>query len=147
MGKFQLAGIVAIICIMAEYKNRVLTVDCVILNSAYQVLLIKRGSEPFKGDWALPGGYMEWDETIEQAVLREVKEETGLSINKPRMIGIFDDPKRHPHQRITVGFLVHTSEIPEAGDDAEEVKFFPPKKLPADIAFDHRKIIEGLNLL
>ena len=122
-----------------RYNNRGVTVDAVIVKDN-KILLIKRGNEPFKGFWALPGGYVGWDETVEDAVKREVAEETGLIVKTLEMIGVYSNPARHPKQVIDVAFTVETEGKPKAGDDAIEVGWFDINDLP-ELAFDHEKII------
>ncbi len=132
---------------MPDYKNRVLTVDTVIFNSKQEVLLIRRGVDPQKGWWALPGGYLEYGETVLQGALRELREETGLKLGTAEFIGIFDNPDRHPEQRVSVAYFAVSDETPHAGDDAEEYQFFPLANLPAEIAFDHRAMIDAASKL
>lgn len=122
-----------------RYANRGLTIDAIIVRDG-KILLIKRGAEPFKGFWALPGGYVDWDETVEDAVRREVAEETGLMVTSLELIGVFSKPERHPKQCIDVAFAVETMGEPKAGDDAVEIGWFGIKNLPP-LAFDHEKII------
>jgi len=123
-----------------EYKNRAISIDALIERDG-NILLIKRGRDPYKGFWAIPGGHVDFDETVEQAVRREVKEETGLTVSKLSLLGIYSDPGRHPKQVIAVAYKVETTGEPEAGDDAEEFAWFSPDKLPPNLAFDHKKII------
>jgi 8-oxo-dGTP diphosphatase len=125
-----------------RYKTRAVTVDAVVVNND-NVLLIKRGNEPYKGCWALPGGYMDYDETAGEACCRELTEETGLKAGGLYFIGEFSQPGRHPDQCISLAFLITEWQgKPAAGDDAREAKWFPLTRLPADIAFDHKKIVE-----
>ena len=123
-----------------EYKNRAISIDALIEKEG-KILLIKRGRDPYKGFWAIPGGHVDFDETMEMAVIREVKEETGLVVSKLSPLGIYSDPDRHPKQVIAVAYKVETTGEPEAGDDAEEFAWFSPDKLPPNLAFDHKKII------
>jgi 8-oxo-dGTP diphosphatase len=127
-----------------RFANRGVTIDAVIVREN-KILLIKRGTEPFEGFWALPGGYVEWDETVEEAVKREVVEETGLVAESLKMIGVYSSPDRHPKQCIDVAFAVEglsaeEAEEPKAGDDAIEIEWFDVDNLPT-LAFDHEKII------
>jgi 8-oxo-dGTP diphosphatase len=123
-----------------RYNNRAVTIDAVIIKDN-MILLIKRGAEPFKDYWALPGGHVDWDETIEDAVKREVKEELGVDATNLKQIGIYSDPKRHPKQCINVAYGVETDGEFKAGDDAKEYKRFDLNELP-ELAFDHKQIIE-----
>jgi 8-oxo-dGTP diphosphatase len=125
-----------------------ITVDGVLIEKE-KILLVKRLKDPFKGMWALPGGFVELNETVEEAVIREVKEETGIEAEILRLVGVYSDPKRDPRGHvISIAFLLRRAggEL-KAGDDAERVAFHPLKELPP-MAFDHRKIIEdALKLL
>ncbi len=118
------------------------TVDCVVIRKN-QVLLIKRINPPFVGRWALPGGFVNPKETIEQAALRELKEETGYNGKVEQFVGVFSDPKRDPRKTITVAFLVRiTGGKIRTSNETSEVEWFPLNKLP-DLAFDHKKIINA----
>jgi 8-oxo-dGTP diphosphatase len=117
-----------------------LTVDAVILEQG-GVYLIKRKNDPFKGMWALPGGFVEYGETVEHAVEREVKEETGLHVKITNLVGVFSDPKRDPRgHTVSVVFLAEPHGMPKAGSDAKDIKRFALSQLP-HLAFDHEKII------
>ena len=122
-----------------RYENRGLTIDAVIVKDD-KVLLIKRGAEPFKGFWALPGGYVDWDETVEDAVKREVAEETGLAVTNLELIGVFSKPERHPKQCVAIAYAVEAHGDPVVGDDAVEFQWASLDSLP-ELAFDHEKII------
>lgn len=118
-----------------------ITVDAVILLNG-EIVLIRRKNEPYKGMYALPGGFVEIGETTEQAVEREAKEETGLSVKIIEMLGVYSDPSRDPRgHTVSVVFLTTGEGIPKADTDAEDVKVFAPDSLP-ELAFDHKKIIE-----
>lgn len=105
-----------------------------------KILLIERGVEPFRGFWALPGGYVEWDEAVEDAVKREVLEEIGLTVTSLKLIGVYSDPARHPKQAIDVAFAVEAKGDVKAGDDAEEYEWKLINKIP-ELAFDHNQIV------
>jgi 8-oxo-dGTP diphosphatase len=129
------------------YPRANICVD-VIASTGYEVLLIKRKNAPFKGKWALPGGYIEIgdDETVREAARRELKEETRLSVENAGLVflGFYDAPKRDPRSRtISFVFFNHRISFPQvkAGDDAKEAKWFKLKKLPR-LAFDHRQIMD-----
>jgi ADP-ribose pyrophosphatase YjhB (NUDIX family) len=125
-----------------RYKTRAVTVDAVVAEKD-NVLLIRRGNRPYQDCWALPGGYMDFDETAGEACYRELTEETGLKAEGLYFIGEFSQPGRHPEQCIALAFLITEWEGElVAGDDAQEAKWFPMTNLPMDIAFDHKKIIE-----
>ena len=123
--------------------NCALTVDCVVF-SGQSVLLIKRKNPPFEGMYALPGGFVDEDETVEAACIREAKEETNLDLKNLKLIGVYSEPGRDPRGRtVTAAFLAEASDLSilKAGDDAKEVEFVPYQDA-LDLAFDHKKIIE-----
>jgi 8-oxo-dGTP diphosphatase len=128
------------------YPRPAVTVDAVILapgESVHEVLLIRRGNEPFQGMWALPGGFMDLDEELEDAAARELEEETGLTGIAMTELGIFGKIGRDPRGRtIGVAFMaVLENKAPaRAGDDAAAVSWFPLDALPA-LAFDHDRIL------
>ncbi len=124
------------------YRNPALTVDGVLVEDD-KVLLIKRKNEPFKGRYALPGGFVEYGEVVEDAVVREFKEETGLDCVIRRLLGVYSDPDRDPrgHTVSIVFELEKTGGRLKADSDAEEVEFLQLDSLPA-MAFDHDEIIE-----
>lgn len=107
-----------------------------------KILLVKRGREPFKGQWALPGGRIDENETAEECLKREMKEETGLEVEPIRLVGIYSDPERDPRGIIAATYLVKRlgGEL-RAGDDAEEAKWFEMGNLPP-LATDHGKMVE-----
>ena len=123
------------------HKNPALTVDAIALKDG-QLILIKRKNPPFQGSFALPGGFVDYGETVENAVVREFKEETGLEAEIKDFIGIFSEPDRDPrgHTVSVVFELKITGGKLKAGDDASDVQLFSLDKLP-DLAFDHEKII------
>ena len=126
---------------MAGPETPKLMVDVVIL-SERGVVLIRRGSEPFKGKWALPGGFVEVGETVEEAADREAAEETGLVVEVARLVGVYSDPERDPRgHNVSVAFLVRvlSGEL-AAASDAAEVAVLDPASV--ELAFDHTKIIE-----
>src|ERR687894_1348807 len=103
----------------------------VIIPSERRVILIRRGSDPYEGRWALPGGFVQVGETVEQAALREAAEETGLAVELARLVGVYSDPERDPRgHNVSVAFLtrVLSGELSAATDAVE-------------LAFDHRRII------
>jgi len=119
-----------------------LTVDGIIIKNK-NILLIKRGNEPFQGQWALPGGFVEYGETTEEAVIREIHEETGIRTTIQKILGVYSDPKRDPrgHTISIVYLLKIVRGHPQAGSDANDIHFFNLNDLPA-LAFDHKKIIK-----
>ncbi len=129
-------------------RNPRLTVDGVIVRGS-KLLLIRRGNPPFKNTWALPGGFVDYGETVETAVRREAQEETGLETSIRRLVGVYSDPDRDPRgHTVSVVFLLDVeSGSPQGGDDAAEAKWFALDNLP-ELAFDHAKIInDALELL
>lgn len=127
-----------------KYPHFALAVDIVVVATKTQkLLLIQRKNEPFKGQWALPGGYVEIDETTENAAFRELKEETGVSIDSVKRVDVFDKVDRDPRERtISVAYLATVDDtLPViAEDDADDVRWFDLHALPA-LAFDHHDII------
>jgi 8-oxo-dGTP diphosphatase len=128
------------------YPHPAVTVDIVVVTRGARpkVLLIRRKHAPFAGCWAIPGGYVEIDEALEDAARRELREETGLKVDGLEQLYTFGDPGRDPRERtISVAFLTQvaaTDAKPHAGDDAAEVGWFSLQKPPA-LAFDHREIL------
>ena len=124
------------------YKSPVLTVDCVVFDRASRLLLIRRGRAPFKGAFALPGGFVEYGEDVETAALRELKEETGVDGKIVRLIGVYSDPKRDPRgHTVSTAFLVRPrSTKVTGGDDASEAAFVTDWR-DVKLAFDHAKIV------
>jgi len=107
-----------------------------------KVLLIKRGTEPFKGEWAIPGGRIEDNENAEECARREMKEETGLEIEPIRLVGVYSDPQRDPRGIIAAAYLVkRTGGKLNSGTDAAEARWFPLDKLPR-LCSDHGKMLE-----
>lgn len=112
-----------------------------ILIEAGRILLIKRGKEPFKGQWALPGGRLEENESAEECLVREMEEETGLRVELARLVGVYADPKRDPRGMISAAYLVRrVGGTLNAGSDASDFAWFELAKLPP-LAADHAKII------
>ena len=123
-----------------------LTADALVVRDG-QVLLVQRGKEPFKGSWALPGGFVEVGETTVHACMRELREECGIVGEVVDLLGVYDDPDRDPRGHIvTVAYVVKAAEgaEPRAGDDAAGVRWFDLDALPKDLAADHGEILEDL---
>ncbi|PIQ27095.1 NUDIX hydrolase [bacterium (Candidatus Blackallbacteria) CG17_big_fil_post_rev_8_21_14_2_50_48_46] len=138
---------------MPEYFRPSVTVDLLIFDwTARQLslLLIQRGKDPFAGTWALPGGFIEAEETLEASARRELQEETGLEVGDLAVLGTYGDPGRDPRGRtLTVAYMAFTTERPQVKgqDDALAAKWYPISALP-DLAFDHAQIIhDGLKYL
>ncbi len=123
-----------------NYRNPVPTVDVIIEFGPGEILLIQRANEPH--GWALPGGFVDYGETLEQAAVREAREETGLDIQLERQFHAYSDPARDPRQHtLTVVFLARGEGKPVAADDAQNCGVFPVDELPSPLAFDHERII------
>lgn len=123
------------------YRNPSLTVDGVVTEDG-KILLIERKNPPFKEKYALPGGFVEYEESVEKAVTREVEEETGLKTKVEELIGVYSSPDRDPrgHMVSTVFSLEISGGELEGGSDAESAEYFKIDDLP-ELAFDHKKII------
>jgi 8-oxo-dGTP diphosphatase len=126
-----------------HYKSPRISVDGIIRQQD-RILLIKRKYQPFKERWALPGGFVNYGETVEDAVIREVLEETGLYTEIKGLIGVYSDPKRDPRgHTITIVFQLKPKRGNiKSGDDAADAKYFDLKDLPC-LAFDHNLIIDN----
>jgi 8-oxo-dGTP diphosphatase len=113
----------------------------VVIPSERGVVLVRRGSEPYEGRWALPGGFVEVGETVRQAAVREAAEETGLAVEVSRLVGVYSDPDRDPRgHNVSVAFLVRVlSGQMQAASDAAEVEVRDPASV--ELAFDHARII------
>lgn len=135
-----------------EYARPAVTVDMVIVvpcEQSHEILLIERGDDPFQGMWALPGGFMEIDEELDDAAARELEEETGLKNIAMRQIGAWGKVGRDPRGRtVSVVYMALLEEKPQtrAGDDAADAVWFPIDKLP-ELAFDHGDIVEHAKTL
>lgn len=121
------------------YHNPIPTADVIILHRD-GVVLVKRKNPPY--GWALPGGFIDYGESAEQAALREAREETGIEAYDLKLFGVYSQPDRDPrHHTITIVFSARTHEPPHAGDDAAEARVFPWSHIPEPMAFDHAKIL------
>lgn len=122
------------------YLNPVPTVD-VIIEYAGGIVLISRKNPPF--GWALPGGFVDYGETVEAAAVREAREETNLELGGLTMFSVYSDPARDPRQHtITTVFVAVGTGTLKGGDDAASARVFDPGRLPDDMAFDHSRIVE-----
>jgi len=122
-------------------RNPRLTVDGVVIRRGH-LLLVQRGREPFRGRWALPGGFVEYGETVEAAVVREVREEAGLETRVIRLLGVYSHPERDPRgHTVSVVFLLEVvGGTLRGGDDAARATWFSLDDLP-QLAFDHDTIV------
>jgi 8-oxo-dGTP diphosphatase len=123
-------------------RSPALTVDGILIQD-HSILLIQRKHSPYQGAWALPGGFVEYGEKTEDAIKREMLEETGLTIKIHGLLDVYSDPHRDPRgHTVTVAYLVElVSGALNAGDDASSAKFFKADELPS-LAFDHAIIIK-----
>ena len=131
-----------------EYPRPAVTADCVVITKETEpkVLLIQRGNEPFKGQWAFPGGFMNMDETTEQCAIRELEEETGLKVTDIQQIGAYSKVDRDPRGRtVTVAYLaiIDKAEVVQGLDDAAKAQWFSLSSLPK-LAFDHEDIMNDV---
>jgi 8-oxo-dGTP diphosphatase len=127
-----------------SYPRPAVTVDAILISKQNSILLIERGRDPFKGKWALPGGFIDMDEELETACQRELEEETGLKVGEMKQFRAFGGVNRDPrHRTISVLFYAFTEDelVACAGDDAAKAQWFPINQLP-ELAFDHRQILE-----
>ncbi len=123
---------------MSGYRNPLPTVDAVILAAA-GVVLVERKHEPI--GWALPGGFVEEGESLEEAAVREAREETGLSIALREQFFTYSNPARDPRRHtITTVFIAEASGVPCGADDAADARIWPWEELPP-LCFDHRRIL------
>ena len=130
-----------------EYPHPAVTVDVIVFTvreGALEVLLVKRANWPHTGKWAIPGGFVEIDESLKRAALRELREETGVKAGYLEQLGAFGHPDRDPRERvITVAYisLVPIDQLHvQAGSDAKDARLFDADALP-ELAFDHDKIL------
>jgi ADP-ribose pyrophosphatase YjhB (NUDIX family) len=123
------------------YKNPFPTVDIIIELKEKGIVLIQRKNPPL--GWALPGGFIDYGESAEEAAVREAKEETGLDVELRGLVGVYSDPKRDPRfHTLSVVFKAEAFGEPHACDDAVAIGVFSPKEIPPVMAFDHKKIVE-----
>jgi 8-oxo-dGTP diphosphatase len=133
---------------MALPKTPALTADCVAIDARGRVLLVRRGNPPFKGRYALPGGFVEIGETVEDACRRELREETGVEAGRLDLVGIYSDPERDPRgHTCSAAFLARVGRAAAtAGDDAAAVAWVEDwSQLP--LAFDHARILQDAQRL
>jgi len=123
------------------YQNPLPTVDIIIEIESEGIVLIKRKNPPY--GWALPGGFVDYGESLEEAAIREAKEETDLDVKLNKQLHTYSDPKRDPrHHSISTVYIAKAKGRPQAKDDAIEIDIFNESNLPEEIAFDHRSILE-----
>ena len=125
--------------IVKAYRNPFPTVD-IIIELDEGIVLIKRKNPPY--GWALPGGFVNYGESLEATAVREAKEETSLDVSLVAEFGAYSDPNRDPRMHtITVVFIAKAQGEPKAADDASEVGVFQQNTLPENLAFDHDRIL------
>ena len=122
------------------YQNPIPTVDIIIEMGSKGIVLIKRKNPPY--GWAIPGGFVDYGESLEKAAIREAKEETNLRVEIIKQFHTYSDPKRDPrHHSISTVYIAKAKGIPKAKDDALEIGIFNESNLPDQMAFDHRSIL------
>ncbi len=125
--------------VVKSYRNPIPTVD-IIIEIDSGIVLIARKNPPL--GWALPGGYVDYGETLEDAAVREAWEETSLRIYELKLLGCYSDPARDSRQHnISTVFIAKGEGIPKAGDDAADIAVFPFEAIPLELCFDHMRII------
>ncbi len=134
---------------MSKYRNPALTVDIIIVEDE-KVVLIKRLNNPYKDCWAIPGGFVDYGERVEDAAVREASEETSLEVELTKLVGVYSDPDRDPRGH-TVS-ITYTARIIggqlRSDSDAKDVKFVDISELKdMDLAFDHNMILEDSGIL
>jgi 8-oxo-dGTP diphosphatase len=130
-----------------KYRNPIPTVDIIIEiinednSGSGKVVLIKRKNPPY--GWALPGGFVDYNESLENAARREAKEETSLDVELIRQLHTYSEPGRDPRQHtISTVFIAKAKGLPQGMDDADKAEIFSNDSLPEDIAFDHARILD-----
>ena len=120
--------------------NPLVTVDIIIEIAGRGIVLIERNNPPH--GWALPGGFVDYGESLEQAALREAKEETSLEVRLIEQFHAYSDPRRDPrHHTISTVFIAAAQRTPTGADDAKSARIFAENDLPAPIVFDHSQIL------
>ena len=124
-------------------KSPAATVDIVIAHPGKGVVLVERRYPPL--GWALPGGFVDYGESVEQAAIREAMEETNLPVHLRELLGVYSDPARDARRHTISTVFIASTDVPEAlrgGDDAAKAAFFSLESLPTELAFDHARILE-----
>jgi len=132
------------VVLMADYKIPSLTADIFIFNEDLDFILIKRKNNPYKDCWALPGGFVEYGESVETAAVREAKEETSIDVELIDLVNVYSEPDRDPRgHTVTVAYTAKGDfNAKKADSDAKDIGIFSQDDLgQLEIAFDHRKII------
>ena len=124
-----------------NYRNPLPTVDTIIEVDGRGIVLIHRINPPY--GWALPGGFVDYGESLEDAAVREAKEETNLDVQLVRQFHTYSDPKRDPRFcTISTVYIAKASGTPVGKDDAKEARIFSRDEIPEQMAFDHKKILQ-----
>ena len=124
---------------MERHRNPFPTVD-IIIQVEGEIVLIRRKNPPY--GWAIPGGFVDYGETLEAAAVREAREETCLDVELISQLGAYSEPDRDPRQHsISFVFVARAKGTPEPSDDASDAGVFDMTSLPETMAFDHRKIL------
>ena len=129
---------------LADYKIPSLTTDIFIYDDELNFILIKRKNDPFKDHWALPGGFVEYGESVENAAVREAKEETSIDVELESLVNVYSEPDRDPRgHTVTVAYTAKGDlSTKKADSDAKDISIFTPGDIAKlNIAFDHVKII------
>lgn len=153
LGKFSLLWLV--ICLVIScylrfmYRNPAPTVDIIIELSDRPhrpIILIERLHEPF--GWAIPGGFVDYGESVETAAVREAQEEIGLTVTLIELLGVYSDPARDARQHtISVVYVASAIGTPQAGDDAKHFGIFELWQIPQNLCFDHTRILQDYRRL
>lgn len=126
------------------YRNPTPTVDIIIElgdRPERPIVLVERLNPPY--GWAIPGGFVDYGETVETAAIREAAEETGLQVRLIEQFHVYSDPNRDPRQHtLSIVFLATAIGTPTAGDDAKHLAMFAPWELPPNLCFDHDRILQ-----
>jgi 8-oxo-dGTP diphosphatase len=126
------------------YRNPSPTADIIIElidRPERPIILVERQNEPF--GWAIPGGFIDEGETVEQAARREALEETGLEVSLVELLGVYSDPERDPRKHtMSVVYIATATGAAIAGDDAKALQLFSPSDLPHPLCFDHAQILQ-----
>jgi ADP-ribose pyrophosphatase YjhB (NUDIX family) len=123
------------------YQNPIPTVDIIIEVESKGIVLIRRRNPPY--GWAIPGGFVDYGESLEKAAIREAKEETNLDVELREQFHTYSNPERDPRNHtISTVYIAKPNGKPEAQDDAAEIGIFSESNLPDEMAFDHRSILD-----
>ena len=123
-----------------EKRNPLVTVDIIIEIDDRGIVLIERKNPPH--GWALPGGFVDYGERLEDAAMREAKEETSLDVQLIEQLHTYSDPRRDPrHHTVSTVFIATARGIPRGGDDAKRAQIFTEENLPSPLVFDHAQIL------